>query len=98
MAVKSSLLSLVFTDLVDSTALKMQLGDHKAGELIERHQERVRALRVRPAGARWTPLETASSLPSRPRVRQSPSRCDSSRSTTTSPSFPRCASAYTSVR
>ncbi len=27
MAVKSSLLSLVFTDLVDSTALKMQLGD-----------------------------------------------------------------------
>ncbi len=49
-AVKSSLLSLVFTDLVDSTALKMQLGDHKAGELIERHQERVRALRVETGG------------------------------------------------
>ncbi len=48
--VKSSLLSLVFTDLVDSTALKMQLGDHKAGELIERHQERVRALRVETGG------------------------------------------------
>ena len=44
MAVKSSLLSLVFTDLVDSTALKMQVGDHKAGELIERHHERVRQL------------------------------------------------------
>ena len=50
MAVKSSLLSLVFTDLVDSTALKVQLGDHKAGELIERHQERVRALGVEAGG------------------------------------------------
>ncbi len=46
MPVKSSLLSLVFTDLVDSTALKMQLGDHKAAELIERHQEQLRALVV----------------------------------------------------
>ncbi len=50
MPVKSSLLSLVFTDLVDSTALKMQLGDHKAAELIERHQERLRALRVETGG------------------------------------------------
>ena len=50
MAVKSSLLSLVFTDLVDSTALKAQLGDHKAGELIERHQDRIRALRVETGG------------------------------------------------
>ena len=50
MPVKSSLLSLVFTDLVDSTALKTQLGDYKAGELIERHQERLRALRVETSG------------------------------------------------
>jgi class 3 adenylate cyclase len=42
--VKSSLLSLVFTDLVDSTALKTQLGDGKTGALIARHQERVRGL------------------------------------------------------
>ncbi len=54
MAVKSSLLSLVFTDLVDSTALKVQLGDHKAGELIEHHQERVRALRVETGGREAT--------------------------------------------
>ena len=46
MAVKSSLLSLVFTDLVDSTALKTPLGDQPAGELIERHHERVRQLRA----------------------------------------------------
>ncbi len=32
MAVKSSLLSLVFTDLVDSTALKLRLGDLGAGD------------------------------------------------------------------
>ncbi len=50
MPVESSLLSLVFTDLVDSTALKMRLGDHKASELIERHQERVRALSVETGG------------------------------------------------
>jgi adenylate cyclase len=50
MAVKSELLSLVFTDLVDSTALKLQLGDQRAGELIGRHQERVRALRVETGG------------------------------------------------
>ena len=50
MAVKSSLLSLVFTDLVDSTALKARLGDLDAGELIERHQERVRGLRVETVG------------------------------------------------
>ena len=50
MAVKSSLLSLVFTDLGASTALKMQLGDHKAGELIQRHQERVRALTLETGG------------------------------------------------
>ncbi len=42
MAVKSELLSLVFTDLVDSTALKSRLGDAAAGERIARYQEQVR--------------------------------------------------------
>ncbi len=48
--VKSSLLSLVFTDLVDSTALKTRLGDHQAAELIARHGERVRRLQRELAG------------------------------------------------
>ena len=60
--VKSSLLSLVFTDLVDSTAFKMQLGDHKAGELIERHQERVRALTVETGGREVEHAEPAEPL------------------------------------
>jgi TolB-like protein/class 3 adenylate cyclase len=51
MAVKSDLLSLVFTDLVDSTALKTRLGDHQAGGLIARHHERVRRL-MRELGGR----------------------------------------------
>jgi serine/threonine-protein kinase len=42
--VKSSLLCLVFTDLVDSTALKSRLGDAVAGERIARYQEQVRRL------------------------------------------------------
>ncbi len=50
MPVKSSLLSLVFTDLVDSTALKTRLGDLDAGQLIERHQARVRQLRTETEG------------------------------------------------
>jgi len=41
---KSSLLSLVFTDLQDSTRIKARLGDHRAGVLIARYQERVREL------------------------------------------------------
>jgi hypothetical protein len=35
---------LVFTDLVDSTALKTRIGDRKGLELIARHAERVRRL------------------------------------------------------
>ena len=45
MAVKSSLLSLVFTDLVDSTALKSELRDRKALELIG---DRIRTGRPNP--------------------------------------------------
>ncbi|MEE9279142.1 MAG: AAA family ATPase [Myxococcota bacterium] len=48
---KSSLLSLVFTDLVDSTALRARLGDHKADVLIARHHERVRST-IRHLGGR----------------------------------------------
>ncbi len=50
MAVKSSLLTLVFTDLGGSTALKTRLGDHEAGALITRHQERVRQLVIETKG------------------------------------------------
>ncbi|GAG21656.1 unnamed protein product, partial [marine sediment metagenome] len=42
--VKSTLRSLVFTDLVDSTGLKTRVGDRRAGELIGRYQEHVRRL------------------------------------------------------
>ena len=44
----SRLLTLVFTDLVDSTGLKSRLGDRTAGALIERHQELVRGLVTQP--------------------------------------------------
>ncbi len=37
----SLLLTLVFTDLEDSTGLKTRLGDQKAAQLIARHQELV---------------------------------------------------------
>ncbi len=40
----SKLLSLVFTDIVDSTALKTKKGDDAAGELIARHRTSVEAL------------------------------------------------------
>jgi serine/threonine protein kinase/class 3 adenylate cyclase/dienelactone hydrolase len=36
-------LTLVFTDLVDSTALKAEIGDDAAGDLIERHRQHVQA-------------------------------------------------------
>ena len=47
---KSSLLTLVFTDLGGSTALKTRLGDQEAGVLIRRHQERVRQLVIETKG------------------------------------------------
>jgi TolB-like protein/class 3 adenylate cyclase len=40
----SRILTLVFTDLADSTALKTQRGDEVVGELIEQHRELVRRL------------------------------------------------------
>lgn len=40
----SRTLTLVFTDLVSSTALKNARGDHAAGELVDRHRELVRKL------------------------------------------------------
>ncbi len=40
----SRILTLVFTDLVDSTALKMQRGDQAVGELIARHRAQVQRL------------------------------------------------------
>ena len=40
----SRVLTLVFTDLVDSTGLKRRLGDRDAGALIARHQAVVRRL------------------------------------------------------
>jgi len=40
----SKLLSLVFTDIVDSTALKTEKGDDAAGALIARHRTKVEAL------------------------------------------------------
>ena len=47
----SRILTLVFTDLTDSTALKTQRGDEVVGELIERHRELVRRL-ARESGGR----------------------------------------------
>jgi len=44
MAESSRILTLVFTDLADSTALKTRRGDQVVGELIERHRELVRSL------------------------------------------------------
>ena len=40
----SRILTLVFTDLADSTALKTQRGDQAIGELIARHRTIVRRL------------------------------------------------------
>ena len=42
-ALESRILTLVFTDLVGSTALKSKHGDQVAGALVERHREIVRA-------------------------------------------------------
>ncbi len=43
-AVTSRILTLVFTDLADSTALKTRRGDQAVGELIARHRAHVRRL------------------------------------------------------
>ncbi len=47
---RSRILTLVFTDLADSTALKTQRGDRVVGELIERHRELVRGLAAAAGG------------------------------------------------
>jgi len=47
---RSRILTLVFTDLADSTALKTQHGDQAVGELIERHRELVRRLAAASGG------------------------------------------------
>lgn len=46
----SKVLTLVFTDLADSTGLKTAHGDRAIGELITRHREHVHELAVRHAG------------------------------------------------
>ena len=46
----SRILTLVFTDLVDSTALKRQRGDHAVGELIARHRALVGRLAAESSG------------------------------------------------
>jgi class 3 adenylate cyclase len=40
---RTGLVTLVFTDMVGSTALKQQLGDHAGARLIEQHHALVRA-------------------------------------------------------
>ncbi len=49
-ASQSRILTLVFTDLADSTALKTQQGDQRVGELIARHREHVSGLASAVAG------------------------------------------------
>ena len=46
----SRILTLVFTDLADSTALKTQRGDQEIGELIARHRALVRRLAAESGG------------------------------------------------
>ena len=47
---RSNLLALVFTDLVDSTALKSELGDLPAGDLLSRHDSHIRQLLAEHSG------------------------------------------------
>ncbi len=42
----TGLVTLLFTDMVDSTALKQRLGDHKAFELFQKHHQLVRDCRA----------------------------------------------------
>jgi class 3 adenylate cyclase len=46
----SRILTLVFTDLVDSTALKRQRGDQAFGELVDRHRALVVGLATESGG------------------------------------------------
>src|SRR5262249_54434251 len=46
----SRILTLVFTDLADSTALKTQRGDQAVGELISRHRAHVQRLAAEAGG------------------------------------------------
>ena len=46
----SRILTLVFTDLVDSTALKRQRGDQAVGELVDRHRALVAGLATESGG------------------------------------------------
>ena len=46
----SRVLTLVFTDLADSTALKTERGDQAVGDLIARHREHVTQLAERREG------------------------------------------------
>jgi adenylate cyclase len=46
----SRILTLVFTDVVDSTAMKTRQGDQRAGELITRHRELVSTLATATTG------------------------------------------------
>src|SRR5438552_6800021 len=47
---RSRILTLVFTDLADSTALKTQRGDQAVGDLIARHRAHVRRLSAESGG------------------------------------------------
>ncbi len=49
-AASSRILTLVFTDLADSTALKMERGDQVVGDLIEQHRAIVRRLAAESGG------------------------------------------------
>jgi hypothetical protein len=55
------LATLLFTDIVDSTAHLAKLGDSGWRGLLERHHGIVRTQLSRARGARWTPPATASS-------------------------------------
>ncbi len=110
---RSRILTLVFTDLVDSTALKQRQGDQAVGALIERHRALVRQLAAESGGriVDWAgdgcflTFETPSAavsfalrLPAAIAAPRSRSRCDCSRRTEKSPTCPLCAPACTWAR
>ncbi len=55
---RTGLVTLVFTDLVGSTALKQQIGDRQAVALMQRHHALVRELLADFVGAREKQLKT----------------------------------------